>query len=276
MSRTARKPRVRRRTAPASADVASKWRPTRQRRQKKRTRAAKGIGFRYELGMLRMGANLIDVMRSAFGDDDAGRSWQVAMQALLAPLPTLHSRRQVLGHFLRWFSGAVRHGSQWRVVDEAGYVGRQHEVQLDDRGRPELDPATGKPKRRHFPGKCPGTLAAYEDRMPRTLNRYRRHLRGADRSTPRGKSTKRGLVACEQPAFWDRDAVVPHAEGSTWAYGQAWLLMPPSPEMVRRWVAEAAEDAPSARARVRLYGLPSDPSELVDVLRELRGHDVPY
>lgn len=279
MSRAAAKNRVRVRKDRAyyTDDARSQWKPKRQRKPSKRPKRPKGIGFAYELGMLKHGANLVAVMCSAFGESDAGRLWQADMRALLETLPTLHTRRCVLQHFLRWFSGAVMHGSRWRVVDAAGYVGRQHELRIDPKtGKPEINPKTGKPRRFHFPGKLPGTLAAADDKLPRQLNRYRRHLRGADRSTARGKSTARGLVGCEQPAFWDSDAVVPHTEGSTWAYGQAWLLRPPSPEMVRRWVADAPADAPAAttRAQVAQHGLPSEPDALAHMLYELRAEDL--
>lgn len=225
--------------------------------------------------MLHNGALLIDVMRSAFGNDDKGRAWQRAMHDLLAPLPTTHKRRRVLGFFLRWFSYAVRHGSQWRVVDARGFVGHKTELRqkvevfVDDCG--ELHERTGPLKLHHVPAARAGGLAAHEHCAPRTLDGYKRHLRGADETTPRGQSGAGGLVRCKQPPFHAPDAVRPRAEGSKWAYAQAWLLLPPSAEMLRRWGGKAppqpvVDRSPSFAQRVAS----SDPCELAAVLRELR------
>lgn len=229
--------------------------------------------------MLAAGAPLRHVVGSAVGYCSAGMVWQSAIWQLLEQLSSDRLRRAVLGHFLRLFGHARQHGSTWRVVDDAGFVGHQHEE------RDVVDEQTGEVRRKrcHVParrGGRAGGMAAHERRSPRQLHRYRRALRGADRETPRGGSTSRGLMRSVQPPRDGSGAVVPRAEGSCWAYSQHWLLLPPSPEMLRRWGARPSSGAvrrpPPRLGSAELPRLPDEPAELRELLHELRDVDVPY
>lgn len=184
--------------------------------------------------MLAKRAPIAAVLASFLGNCSAGRAAQGLWLQFLSMLPTLHVRRRVLEHFLRTFEHARRHGSQWRVVDAGGYVGRQHNpVPLEPVER--VDPETGEytyqrahgyksaPDWCHCPKGSAGGLAAHSNRSPRQLNRYRRALR-------RGE-----MISSEQPPYAAPDAVRPRRRDGKWAYAQYWLRVPPTPEMLARW-----------------------------------------
>lgn len=213
--------------------------------------------------MLHVGRTIPDVIASAFGSDSSGRAWQQRMREVLDALPTHRSRRRVLAHFLRWFSFAVRHGSQWRVVGASGFTGHKTELGVHPRTG-EVDVRVHVPASRKTGYGRAGGLAAHEHRCPRQLDRYRRHLRGATRDTERGKSSPDGIVACEQPGYHRSDAKVPKRVGSKWAYGQAWLQLPPSAEMLSRW----GKKRPSSSA--------PPPDELDGLAPPPRPHSDPY
>lgn len=261
----------RKRSAGYTVDRKSQWKPVRQRPPRKRM-----IGFAYEIGMVLRGAGLVDVLISAFGKCDKGRLWVRRMTELLQRIPTVEKRRRVLLFFLRWWSGAVMSGSRWRVIDAAGYVGKKHQwrpsvkVTIDPESG-ECIETEGKPRLHHWPAKLARGLAGEMDNSPRTCDRYKRDLRGADRTTERGESGPGGLVACKQPDFDGPQAVRPKAEGSKWAYTQSWLLLTPSSEMVRRWTtpAEQRDLSPLERAREG-FPLPLDPLGLSEILDEHR------
>jgi hypothetical protein len=190
---------------------------------------SKRTAFGRELARLYAGAPLSEVLASVFGSDSAGRAAQALWLSYLATIPTLAVRRQVLAHFLRTFERAQLHGRQWRATGPSTYVGRQHE--LCARTVEYLDPETGeyltRPSaelvRRHVPASRAGGLAAAHGRAPRTLNRYRAHLRSG------------GLMRSAQPPAGAPDATVPRTGDGRWAYAQHWLAFPPTPEMIRRW-----------------------------------------
>ncbi len=260
--------------------------PKRQRGHKRRER----IGFALELAMLDQGRGLAEVMISAFGNCSAGQVWQSAMHDLLEALPTYGLRRRVLGHFLRWFGSAKMHGSQWRVVNADGFVGRAVETvrELDEQHVDELTgevTETFRERTAHVPafrGGRAGGLAAHEKRAPRTLHRYRHVLRGGLNCTHKPRSARGrylrqsgagAIVASSQPPKTASDAVMPRRPGAEYPYAQAWLLLPPSPEMLSRWGCRAASgaDAPSFDLGSRaLPRLPSAPEALRDVLTGLR------
>lgn len=239
--------------------------------------------------MLAQGRGLLEVMASAFGSCSAGMVWQNAVHDLLCELPTLALRRRVLGHFLRWFGAAKMHGSQWRVVNADGFVGRAVETvsELDEVHVDEFGEVTERHKSRtvHVPamrGGRAGGLAAHEKRAPRTLHRYRRVLRGGHRCehkpvSPGGRYLRQtgpgAIVASSQPPVHAPDAVVPKTPGAEYAYAQAWLLLPPSPEMLLRWGAKPspAKNGPHVElGSKRLPRLPSEPEALSALLTDVR------
>lgn len=242
------------------------------------------MGYGPEHAQLARGDSLRDVMGSAFGWDSAGRAVQALAWQLLEQLPTGHSRRQVLGHFLRTFEAAQLHGSQWRVIDAAAYVGHDRELApevlevIDPESGEVLERDTGRMTLQHCPSKRAGGLAAREDRSPRTLRRYRGVLRDAQphedpadfdrgRRRPAGP---RALMNSSQPKFDASDAVRPTTEGACWAYAQHWLTFPPSPEMLARWGVKRARSAPLELGSRELPRLPSAPEQLSRVLDRLR------
>lgn len=240
--------------------------------------------------MLHRGDPVPHVLVAAFGADSAGRAWIDRMSQLLEQIPTAPLRRRVLEHFLRLFAGARRHGSQWRVVDRHGYVGRQ--VELGDRIVEKFDADTGEvthdlvEARVHVPGASAGGLAArsFDRRCPRTLIEYRAKLRdaqphavpigtrGRDRRRPAGPLAVMG--SC-QPKVTDAGAVAPLAAGSCWAYAQHWLTLPPSPAMLEQWGARpnARASAAPRLGSAELPRLPSDPEQLRAVLQRVRPAD---
>jgi len=260
-----------------SFDRGSRWQPRRQRPKPKKK--PKAVGFGHVLAMLHEGRSLPDVLRAAFGDDDGGRIWQRAMQRLLEQIPTIGKRRRVVHFFFRWWSAVTLHGSQYRVVDAGGFVGHKHELRPEikeviDPESGEVFECEGKVRLHHVPKARAQGLSAREDLAPRTLDAYKRILRGADRQTPRGKSDMHGLVHVWQPKFDADGAVRPRAEGSKYAYAQARLLLPPSREMLRCFAPSTStdiDDEPlTARERIAVDGLPDDLGELADLHRELR------
>lgn len=213
--------------------------------------------------MLAAGAPLLAVLISFLGADSAGRAETARWLQALAELPTLHSRRAVLAHFLRTFEHAQLHGSQWRAVDHRAFVGRAHELEREL--SEHFDMATGEVshveriRRRHCPAKRAGGLAARSGRSPRQLHRYRAHLRAAE------------LMCSKQPPVDASDAVRPRASDGRWAYAQHWLARPPTPEMLSRWRAH------KRRKPVRRTQLPTGPFTAavpprVDALRALAAH----
>jgi hypothetical protein len=197
--------------------------------------------------MLARGEALSAVVGSFCGYCSSGRAAQAAWLAYLARLPTLHSRRQHVEHFLRTFNGAVRHGSQWRVVDWEGFVGRQHvlvphvvEV-IDPESGEVFEQHTGKLRRAHCPAESAGGLGAEQHRAPRSLNRYRASMREG------------GLINSRQPPAGAQDAKRPRSGDGRWAYAQHWLRLPPTPEMLRRWGAR------TVRVRQPMGEVPAGP-----------------
>lgn len=190
--------------------------------------------------MLARGEPIGAVLASFLGTCSAGRAAEGMWLSFLSTLPTLHVRRSVLEHFLRTFNGARLHGAQWRVVDSAGFVGRQHN-QVPREPLERVDPETGEysferphgypsaPDWTYCPGESAGGLAALSDRSPRQLNRYRHALRA-------GK-----LMASKQPPYDAPDATRPRRANGKWAYAQHWLRVPPTPEMLARWRGRPAE-----------------------------------
>lgn len=199
--------------------------------------------------MLAAGAPLSEVIASFCGACSAGRAATALWLQFLMMIPTLHSRRKVLEHFLRTFNGARLHGAQWRVVDAAGFVGAQHErvpLELE-----RIDPTTGEytcerpkgyrsdPEHRHKRaprGFGAGGLADLSKRSPRQLNRYRATLRAGR------------IIASRQPPYDATDAVRPRRSDGTWAYAQHWLVLPPTPEMLARWRGRTAPPVHDYRA----------------------------
>lgn len=238
--------------------------------------------------MLHRGDPLPHVLVCAFGGDSGGRAWVEQMSALLEQIPTMALRRRVLGHFLRLFAGARRHGSMYRVVDELGYVGRQRE--LGDRVVEKFDETTGEVTHEilevgeHVPGAAAGGLAVREHRCPRTLIEWRARLRdaqphpepigkrGTNRRRPRGPLA---VMASSQPKPTDSGAVMPKREGACWAYAQHWLTLPPSAAMLEQWGARPDGRA-SAAPRIgsaELPRLPDEPEQLRAVLERVRAAD---
>lgn len=205
--------------------------------------------------MLAAGQPLLWVLQSVFGTDSAGRAWLHRFWQVLEPLPTEHLRRQVTGHFLRMWSLAGLHGSQWRVIAPAAFVGHEHEYQeiVDEFGE-------FMAKRVYVPKSRAGGMAAREKRSPRTLHRYRRVLRGG--------AGGEAIMRSEQPPQSADDAVLPRQEGSCWAYAQHWLLLRPSPEMIRRWTGKGPT-RPAAHAQRDPHG-PEALEELRTTLADLR------
>lgn len=190
--------------------------------------------------MLARGEPLMAVLQSLLGTDSAGRAALGTWLSFLATLATLDTRRRVVEHFLRTFEHCERHGSMWRVVDRRAFVGRQHEDVDDELARESIDPESGEvlhrvhrhyprdEQRRHCPAARAGGLAAHSGRSPRTLNRYRASLRGAQ------------IMGSAQPPAEAPDAVRPRRSDGTWAYAQHWLVLPPTPAMLERWRGRTA------------------------------------
>lgn len=248
------------------------------------------MAFGLALHMLYRGDPLPHVLVQAFGDDSGGRAWQWAMSACLEQIPTRPLRRRVLEHFLRLFAGARRHGSQWRVVDEHGYVGRQRE--RGDRIVERFDESTGEVTHEilevgtHVPGKRAGGLSArcFVHRCPRTLGEYRAKLRDAQPHPEpigkRGKNRRRpsgelAVMRSCQPKPTDSGAVMPQHDGATFAYAQHWLTLPPSAAMLEEWGARPSGRASAAPrlGSAELPRLPSDPEQLIALLKRLRDAD---
>lgn len=214
--------------------------------------------------MLARGELIAAVLASVLGSCSAGRAAQAMWLAFLSSIPTLGVRRRVLEHFLRTFEGAERHGSQWRVIGAAGFVGRDHE-RVPRAPVERVDPDTGEysyqrprgypsdPERRHCPSESAGGIAAHSGRSPHTLRRYRAEMR-------RGQ-----LIGSEQPPYDAPDAVRPRRGDGRWAYAQLWLRMPPTPEMIRRWRGRTA--APLRELARRAQDVPAHPR--ADDLRAL-------
>jgi hypothetical protein len=265
---------------------AGSWSPKRQRKEK----AANG--FSLELWMLSIGRGLHEVMASAFGSCSAGMVWQRAMWDLLGELETDRLRRRVLGHFLRWFGRAKRHGSQFRVVDSSGFVGRAVETvrELDEQWVDDCGEVHERytSREQHVPafrGGRAGGMAAEDKRSPRTLHSYRRVLRGGLRCEVKPRSAKGrylrqegegALVVTRQPPKRrangeESDAVFPKV--GDYAYAQAWLSLPPSPEMLARWGEKRPAPANGRKVELgskRLPRLPGEPEALRTVLADLR------
>lgn len=211
--------------------------------------------FAAQLAQLAKGATIPFVLSSLCGQCSRGRAWQARFQAMLGKLKTVHSRRRVLQHFLRLFSGAQRHGRMWRVRDAWGYIGRQHRDRIDpETGEVRIGPR-GKPSC-HVPAAEAGAMAAHEDRGPRQLQNYRRHLRDE------------GIMGSKQPPVRSKDAVRPRDEGSCWAYSQHWMVGIPSPTML------ALLDG-VVTPRAMLHGVDAEEAERTEYLGiVLAGEDV--
>jgi hypothetical protein len=227
--------------------------------------------------MIARAAFLPDIVRSMCGDDSGGRAGQAAWLRYLHTLPTLESRYAELEHFLRTFARPSRHGSKYVVKDHHGYVGKQHgelvpivrEV-IDPESGEVLEQETGKFRRAHVPADCAGAIAARmlapqrgrrarkQGKSPRQCNRYRRNLRRA------------GIMSSTQPPKDAKDAKKPRSGDGRWAYAQHWLLLPPTPAMIRRWGHAPAPTPAPAPERPRG---PSSPvhvkDELAAAVREL-------
>jgi hypothetical protein len=193
--------------------------------RKAKRQASRGSAFGYELAMMANGATLMDVVNRACGASDAGREHAARWRVLLHEIPQKAHRRRLFAHFLRTFNGARPHGSQWRVVDAEGFVGKRYEMGWRD----EVDADTGEVGRvwgrRHVPKARAGGLAAKEGRSARTLDRDRKLMRAGR------------LIGSEQPPRTSDDAYFPAADDPQYAYAQLWLTLPPSPEMIARWLA---------------------------------------
>lgn len=190
--------------------------------------------------MLANGAPLMQVVASAHGSSDAGREHTNRWRVLLYEIPTERRRRAVFEHYLRTFNGARPHGSQWRVVDAEGYVGKRYAMGWRD----DVDEDTGEVKSRawgrvHVPAESAGGLAVEQGRSPRSCDRYREAMRA-------GK-----LIGTEQPPRIDKatgkppaDAWFPAGDDPQYAYAQLWLTLPPSHEMIARWLAHPPPEHP--------------------------------
>jgi hypothetical protein len=193
--------------------------------RKAKRQASRESAFGFELAMLANGAPLMDVVNRACGASDAGREHAARWRVLLHEIPQKAHRRRLFGHFLRTFNGARPHGSQWRVVDAEGFVGKRYEMGWRD----VVDEATGevtrKRGRKHVPKARAGGLAAKEGRSPRTLDRDRRLMRAGR------------IIGTEQPPRTAPDAFFPAGDDPEYPYAQLWLTLPPSPEMIARLLA---------------------------------------
>jgi hypothetical protein len=180
--------------------------------------------------MLAKGRTIPDVVHELCGDCSRGRAWQRRLLSMLGSIPTAKSRRKVLEHFLRLFSGARRHGRMFRVADAWGYIGRQHRERVDpETGEVRIGPR-GRPSC-HVPGGEAGGQAARDRRSPRQLQNYRRHLREHE-------------IMGSQRTPWDAtDAVRPSTEGACFAYSQHWLVGAPSPRMLSKLDGTVSEAA---------------------------------
>lgn len=217
--------------------------------------------------MLARGAPLMDVVASAHGASDAGREHTQRLRVLLAEIPQKSRRRRVFEHYLRMINGMRRHGSQWRVVDAEGYVGKRYEMGWRD----VVDEATGEVTRewgrKHVPAERAGGLAQREGHTPRTCDRYRQLMRA-------GKV----IDSCQPPRI-DKatgkltdDAWFPAGDDPQYAYAQLWLTLPPSHEMIARWLAYPAPEHPkrpalgrNAARKARSKRPPAFEAELADV-----------
>jgi hypothetical protein len=212
--------------------------------------------------MLARGEPLTAVLASHLGSDSAGRAALGQWLAFLGGFPTLHVRRQVLEHYLRTFERAELHGRQWRATGPSTYVGRQHELApemveyLDPETGEFLTRESGKFVRKHVPARRAGALSASQRRSPRTLNRYRQSLRAAR------------ILASAQPPVGASDAATPRTGDGRWAYAQHWLVLPPTPEMLRRWRAFSAR----RKARPASRPVPAPLAPRADDLRALSRH----
>ena len=258
----------------------------------KRQRTRERKGFSLELALCAERRGQAEILASAFGTDSAGREWQRQVRELLADLATPELRRRVLQHFLRLLDHMKKHGSMFRVVDAAGFVGRAVESvrELDET---IVDELTGevfckyKTRSLHVPafrGGSAGGLAVREGRCPRTLHRYRNVLRGGKRvprderpRSPKGRYLRQcgpgGVLGSSHPKKGDSGAVMPKSPDAQHPYAQHWLTLPPSPEMLRRWgyKAPVAKHAPKVDlGSPALPRLPGAPEALRDVLRAVR------
>lgn len=177
-----------------------------------------------------------DVIWAICGADSAGRAAALSWLGHLRGLPTLESRCADVEQFLRLFARPRRHGSQWRATGSESFAGRQHTLisqEAADRAF-EAGEHPSRDRRRYLPKKSAGGIAArcHSSRDKRagvsvsTCHRRRASLR-------RG-----GIIASAQPPWNASDAVLPKT-GGKWPYAQHWLLLPPTPEMLRRWVSAA-------------------------------------
>lgn len=213
--------------------------------------------------MLARGEPLELVLATMLGRDDGGKVWLDKWRAVLSAVPCKAHRRAIVEHWLRTFEGARRHGAQWRVVDSLGFVGRRTELVSVEQVDESTGEVTTREKRRHVPAPRAGGLAAQQSSRrkgkrsgvaPRTLDRYRRTMRAGR------------LIASKQPPRNTPDAVMPSHDDAQWAYGQLWLALPPTREMIARW---EAHPAPATRARSRTAArkaraLDSRPFEALD------------
>lgn len=203
-------------------------------RQELRQRKASAFG--YELAMLAAGAPLADVIASAFGASPQGRALATAWREKLAKLDQRAHRRRQFEHHLRTFNGLRRHGSQWRVVDRSGYVGKRYTMAW--RG--------GRRVRVHVKVGSTGGLAELQGVHTRTVDRYREFARSE------------GLIGSCQPPRWDsatgemtKDAWFPAGDDPQYAYGQLWLTMPLSREMIAKLEANPPAEHPKRPAMTR-------------------------
>jgi hypothetical protein len=196
----------------------------------------------YELAMMANGAPLMDVVNRHCGSSDAGRMHADRWRLLLAEIPQRAHRRRVFEHYLRTFNGARPHGSQFRVVDAEGYVGKRYAM-----GWRDVVDANGKKRRVwgrcHVPSDRAGGLAQRQGTSPRSCDRYREIMRA-------GK-----LIDSAQPPRIDKttgkppaDAWWPAGDDPAYPYGHLWLTRPPSHEMIRRWLATPPPEHPKRPA----------------------------
>ena len=208
------------------------------------------------LAALADGAPLSHVIGMLVGEDSAGRAAHGMILQILSDLPTLHSRRKVLEHFLRTFEWCHQHGSQWRVTGAEAFVGqvRQTLTELIEKFDPDRGEVTHEEvtSEKYLPSESAGGLAAHSDRSPRQLHRYREFMR------------KGGLMRSQQPPSEASDAEKPRSPDGRWAYAQHWLAFRPTPAMVARWKhwAPMRRKAPQRPKAVRF-----------DSFESLRGDD---
>lgn len=180
--------------------------------------------------MLHRGEPMRRVLRSMCGDDDSGRMWAERIMATLEAFACHRTRRKALELLLRTLEGARMHGSQWRVIDRAGWVGQRTEIApalVYDYETGEVLEHPTKTRRRHVPKRRARGLADRMDRSPRQLDRYRRVLRAG--RVLRSQRTTRNMGA----------VVLPHGD-AFFGFAQTWLAFPPSTEMVRRFTGWSA------------------------------------